>query len=92
MGDAEKVSLEAIGRFVEASEKVRFEAQGRRKLYDCVEPVLIGTADKVVEIASCTRARWKTDNESFNVLKNRATTGPTTSVTGRRIWPGPLRP
>jgi hypothetical protein len=28
------------------------------------------TADNVVEIASCARARWKIENESFNVLKN----------------------
>jgi hypothetical protein len=28
------------------------------------------TADNVVEVASCARARWKIENESFNVLKN----------------------
>jgi hypothetical protein len=28
------------------------------------------TADNVVEIAACARARWKIENESFNVLKN----------------------
>lgn len=28
------------------------------------------TADTVAEIAACARARWKIENESFNVLKN----------------------
>ncbi len=42
MDDAEKLSLEAIGRFVEASEEVRFEAQDRQQLYDWVEQVLVG--------------------------------------------------
>ena len=28
------------------------------------------TADNVVEVAACARARWKIENESFNVLKN----------------------
>jgi hypothetical protein len=28
------------------------------------------TRDNVVEIAACARARWKIENESFNVLKN----------------------
>jgi hypothetical protein len=30
------------------------------------------TADDVVETAACARARWKIENESFNVLKNNA--------------------
>jgi transposase InsO family protein len=42
MNDAEKLSLEAIGRFVEASEDVQFEAQDRQQLYDWVEQVLVG--------------------------------------------------
>lgn len=28
------------------------------------------TADNVIEVAACARARWKIENESFNVLKN----------------------
>lgn len=28
------------------------------------------TADNVVEVAACARARWKIEHESFNVLKN----------------------
>jgi hypothetical protein len=28
------------------------------------------TAENVVEVAACARARWKIENESFNVLKN----------------------
>ena len=39
---AEELSLEAIGRFVEASEEVQFEAQDRQQLYGWVEQVLVG--------------------------------------------------
>src|ERR1039457_4632287 len=42
MDDAEKLSLEAIGRFVVASEEVRFEAEDRQQLYSWVERVLVG--------------------------------------------------
>jgi transposase InsO family protein len=42
MDDAEKLSLESIGRFVLASEEVRFEATDRRQLYGWVERVLVG--------------------------------------------------
>jgi transposase InsO family protein len=39
---AEELSLEAMGRFVAASEEIRFEAQDRYQLYGWVEQVLIG--------------------------------------------------
>src|ERR1039458_4018083 len=39
---AEELSLESIGRFVEASEEIRFEAQDRQQRYGWVEQVLIG--------------------------------------------------
>src|ERR1039458_2948113 len=42
MDDAEKLSLEWIGRFVEASDEIRFEAEDRQQLYDWVERVLVG--------------------------------------------------
>jgi hypothetical protein len=42
MDDAVKLSLEAIGRFVEASEEIRFEAENRHQLYGWVERVLVG--------------------------------------------------
>ena len=42
MDDAENLSLEAIGRFVEASEDIRFEAENRQQLYAWVERVLVG--------------------------------------------------
>jgi transposase InsO family protein len=42
MDDAEKLSLEAIGRFVTASEYIRFEAKDRQQLYGWVEQVLTG--------------------------------------------------
>ena len=39
---AEELSLESIGRFVAASEEIRFEAEDRRQLYGWVERVLVG--------------------------------------------------
>lgn len=39
---AEELSLEAIGRFVAASEDIRFEAEDRPQLYGWVEQVLVG--------------------------------------------------
>jgi hypothetical protein len=42
MDDAEKLSLEALGRFVAASEEIRFEAQDREQRYGWVEQVLVG--------------------------------------------------
>jgi transposase InsO family protein len=42
MVGAEELSLEAIGRFVGASEDIRFEADDRQQLYDWVEQVLVG--------------------------------------------------
>jgi transposase InsO family protein len=41
MDDAEKLSLEAIGRFVEASQEIRFASENRHQLYGWVEGVLI---------------------------------------------------
>jgi transposase InsO family protein len=42
MDDAEKLSLEGNGRFVAASEEIRFEAENREQLYGWVERVLVG--------------------------------------------------
>jgi len=42
MDDAEKLSMEAIGRFVTASEAIRFEAEDRQQVYGWVEQVLAG--------------------------------------------------
>jgi hypothetical protein len=39
--EAEKLSLEAIGRFVEASEEIRFESENRQQVYGWVEQVLV---------------------------------------------------
>jgi transposase InsO family protein len=39
--EAEKLSLEAIGRFVEASAEIRFASEGRQQVYGWVERVLI---------------------------------------------------
>ena len=41
MHEAEKLSLEAMGRFVEASEEIRFESKSRQQVYGWVERVLI---------------------------------------------------
>ena len=42
MDDAEKLSLEGIGRFVRASEEIQFAAENREQLYGWVERVLVG--------------------------------------------------
>jgi transposase InsO family protein len=39
--EAEKLSLEAIGRFVEASEELRFEGENRQQVYGWVERLLV---------------------------------------------------
>jgi len=39
--EAENLSLEAIGRFVEASEELRFEGENRQQVYGWVEQVLV---------------------------------------------------
>jgi transposase InsO family protein len=39
--EAEKLSLEAIGRFVEASEALRFEGENRQQVYGWLERVLV---------------------------------------------------
>ena len=39
--EAEKLSLEAMGRFVEASEELRFEGENRQQIYSWVEQVLV---------------------------------------------------
>jgi transposase InsO family protein len=39
--EAEKLSLEAMGRFVEASGEIRFESQNREQVYGWVERVLV---------------------------------------------------
>lgn len=41
MHEAENLSLEAIGRFVEASEELRFEGENRQQVYGWVEQVLV---------------------------------------------------
>jgi transposase InsO family protein len=41
MDDAGKLSLEAIGRFVGASEEIRFEGENRQQVYAWVEQVLV---------------------------------------------------
>ncbi len=37
MNEAEKLSLEAIGRFISASQEIQFEAEERQQLYGWVE-------------------------------------------------------
>jgi transposase InsO family protein len=41
MNDREELSLEAMGRFVEACEEIRFESENREQLYGWVERVLV---------------------------------------------------
>ena len=42
MHEAEKLSLEAIGRFVEASEEIRFASADRSQVYGWIERLLVG--------------------------------------------------
>jgi hypothetical protein len=45
-------------------------AAGKRTYYNSFVTDLDVTADTVAELAACGRARWKIENETFNVLKN----------------------
>ncbi len=44
-------------------------AAGKRTYYNSFVTDLPVTADSVAELAACGRARWKIENETFNVLK-----------------------
>ncbi|MFY9938093.1 MAG: ISNCY family transposase [Silvibacterium sp.] len=44
-------------------------AAGKRTYYNSFVTDLAVTADNVAELAACGRARWKIENETFNVLK-----------------------
>lgn len=44
--------------------------RGKRTYYNSFVTDLAVTADTVAELAACGRARWKVENETFNVLKN----------------------
>lgn len=46
------------------------DAKGKRTYYNSFVTDLPVTADTVAELAACGRARWKVENETFNVLKN----------------------
>jgi hypothetical protein len=46
-----------------------FNARGKRTYYNSFITDLAITADTVAELAACGRARWKIENETFNVLK-----------------------
>jgi hypothetical protein len=39
--ESEKLSLEAMSRFVEASEEIRFESKNRKQVYGWLEGVLV---------------------------------------------------
>jgi hypothetical protein len=46
-----------------------FNAKGKRTYYNSFVSDLAITPDTVAELAACGRARWKIENETFNVLK-----------------------
>ena len=46
-------------------------AKGKRPYYNSFVTDLAITSDTVAELAACGRARWKIENETFNVLKNQ---------------------
>ena len=47
-----------------------FDAKGKTVYDGAFVTSLAVTRENVVEVAACARARWKIENESFNVLKN----------------------
>ena len=51
-----------------ASVEIR-NAKGKRTYFNSFVTDLEITADTVAELAACGRARWKIENETFNVLK-----------------------
>jgi hypothetical protein len=46
-----------------------FDAKGKRTYHNSLVTDLPVTAGNVAELAACGRARWKIENETFNVLK-----------------------
>ncbi len=46
-----------------------FNARGKRTYYNSFVTDLPITRDTIAELAACGRARWKIENETFNVLK-----------------------
>jgi hypothetical protein len=46
------------------------DAKGKRTYYNSFVTDLPVTAETVAELAACGRARWKIENETFNVLKS----------------------
>lgn len=46
-----------------------FDGKGKRTYHNSFVTDLPVTADTVAELAACGRARWKIENETFNVLK-----------------------
>ena len=48
-----------------------FNDKGKRTYYNSFVTDLAVTADTVAELAACGRARWKIENETFNVLKTK---------------------
>src|SRR5271165_1893508 len=46
-----------------------FNAKGKRTYYNSFVTDLAVTRETVAELAACGRARWKIENETFNVLK-----------------------
>src|SRR5215472_1020374 len=60
---------------------------GKRTYYNSFVTDLPVTAENVAELAACGRARWKIENETFNVLKSNGYTWSTTSDTARKHLP-----
>ncbi len=48
------------------------DAKGKRTYFNSFVTDLPITAETVAELAACGRARWKIENETFNVLKSSA--------------------
>ena len=86
MHEAEKLSLEAIGRFVEASEEIRFESKSRPQVYRWVERVLI--QQEYAQQGKAARGLVRRYIEKMTGMSRAQTT----RLIGRYITTGQVRP
>jgi uncharacterized protein YerC len=86
--EAEKLSVKAIGRFVEAIEDLRFEDENRQEVYRQVEQVLESnersTCARRQRISSCLSERDRKPHSPISwAMKRRALQASSTMNSGR---------
>src|SRR5665213_2243979 len=86
MDEAEKLSLEGIGRFVTASEEIQFAAENREQLYGWVERVLVG--QQYAEQGKAARGLLRRYVEKMTGLSRAAGDAADRSLHGQRAGPG----